>query len=92
MASTFKMTERTLRRRLAGEGTSYSNIADQVRHAMATHHLQRPGASVEQIALITGFSDSANFRRAFVRWTGMTPAQFRRQQLERRMHSPLPSA
>ncbi|MBO9651489.1 MAG: AraC family transcriptional regulator [Variovorax sp.] len=92
VASTFKMTERTLRRRLAGEGTSYSNIADQVRHAMATQHLQRPGASVEQIALITGFSDSANFRRAFVRWTGMTPAQFRRQQQERRTHSPLPSA
>ncbi|SFM42077.1 AraC family transcriptional regulator [Variovorax sp. OV329] len=79
VASTFQMTERTLRRRLAGEGTSFSSIADQVRHRMATQHLQRPGASVEQIALITGFSDSANFRRAFLRWTGMTPAQFRRQ-------------
>jgi len=90
VASTFKMTERTLRRRLAGEGTSFSSIADQVRHAMATQHLQRPGASVEQIALITGFSDSANFRRAFLRWTGMTPAQFRRQQQQRRAHSPLP--
>jgi len=86
VASTFKMTERTLRRRLAMEGTSFSNIADQVRHSMATQHLRRPGASVEQIALITGFSDSANFRRAFLRWTGMTPAQFRRQHQERRAH------
>jgi AraC-like DNA-binding protein len=92
VASRFRMTERTLRRRLADEGTSYSVIADQVRHAMATQHLQRPGASVEQIALITGFSDSANFRRAFLRWTGMTPAQFRRQQQEWRVHSPLPRA
>ncbi|MDM0066386.1 AraC family transcriptional regulator [Variovorax sp. J31P207] len=86
MASTFKMNERTLRRRLAREGTSFSNIADQVRHSVATQHLQRPDASVEQIALITGFSDSANFRRAFLRWTGMTPAQFRRQHQERRAH------
>lgn len=86
VASAFKMTERTLRRRLAGEGTSFSSIADQVRHSMATQHLQRPDATVEQIALITGFSDSANFRRAFHRWTGMTPAQFRRQQQERRAH------
>ncbi|MFC5608358.1 AraC family transcriptional regulator [Variovorax soli] len=84
VASSFKMTERTLRRRLALEGTSFSTIADQVRHSMATQHLQRPGASVEQIALITGFSDSANFRRAFLRWTGMSPAQFRRQQQARR--------
>ncbi len=92
VASTFKMTERTLRRRLAGEGTSYSSIADQVRRAMATQHLQRPGASVEQVALVTGFSDAANFRRAFLRWTGMTPAQFRRQHQERRTHSLLPRA
>ncbi|MBS0454108.1 MAG: AraC family transcriptional regulator ligand-binding domain-containing protein [Proteobacteria bacterium] len=91
VASTFKMTERTLRRRLAVEGTSFSNIADQVRRSVATQQLQRPGTSVEQIALITGFSDSANFRRAFLRWTGMTPAQFRRQQQERRtIPSPLP--
>ena len=80
VASTLKMTDRTLRRRLAGEGTSFSTIADQVRYSVATQHLQRPETSVEQIAAITGFSDSANFRRAFLRWTGMTPTQFRRLQ------------
>ncbi len=85
MASTFKMNERTLRRRLA-RGAPLLEHCRPVRHSVATQHLQRPDASVEQIALITGFSDSANFRRAFPRWTGMTPAQFRRQHQERRAH------
>lgn len=84
VASALKMTDRTLRRRLAGEGTSFSDIADQVRCSMARQHLQRPGASIEQVAALTGFSDPANFRRAFLRWTGMTPAQFRQRQLAAR--------
>ena len=89
VASTLKMTDRTLRRHLAGEGTSFSMIADQVRYSMATQHLQRSQVSVEQVAAMTGFSDPANVRRAFLRWTGMTPARFRRVQQERRAHSPL---
>lgn len=84
VASALKMTDRTLRRRLAGEGTSFSDIADQVRCSVARQHLQRPGASIEQVAALTGFSDAANFRRAFLRWTGMTPAQFRRRQHDAR--------
>jgi AraC-like DNA-binding protein len=80
VASTLKMTDRTLRRHLACEGTSFSMIADQVRHSMATQHLRCPQVSVEQVAAMTGFSDPANFRRAFLRWTGMTPARFRRAQ------------
>ena len=88
VAGALKMTDRTLRRRLAGEGTSFATIADQVRYSLATQHLRRPEASVEQIAAMTGFSDSANFRRAFLRWTGMTPTQFRRLQQERCAHAP----
>lgn len=86
VASTLKMTDRTLRRHLACEGTSFSRIADQVRYSLATQQLQCSQASVEQVAAMTGFSDPANFRRAFVRWAGMTPARFRQMQLERRAH------
>ena len=86
VASTLKMTDRTLRRHLACEGTSFSRIADQVRYSLATQQLQCPQASVEQVAAMTGFSDPANFRRAFMRWAGMTPARFRQIQLERRAH------
>lgn len=78
VASTLKMTDRTLRRHLACEGTSFSRIADQVRYSMASQQLQCSQASVEQVAEMTGFSDPANFRRAFLRWAGMSPARFRR--------------
>lgn len=87
VASTLKMTDRTLRRHLACEGTSFSTIADQVRQSLATQQLQSSQDSVEQVAAMTGFSDPANFRRAFLRWTGMTPARFRRAQQERRAPS-----
>ena len=90
VASTLKMTDRTLRRHLACEGTSFSRIADQVRYSMATQQLQCSEVSVEQVAAMTGFSDPANFRRAFLRWAGMTPARFRRVQQERRCGTPRP--
>ena len=79
VASVLKMTDRTLRRRLADEGTSFSAIAHQVRYGIATQQLKNTNASIEQIADIAGFSDPANFRRAFIRWTSMSPAQFRRR-------------
>ena len=80
VASLMKVSDRTLRRRLAQEGTSFSAIAVQVQCRIATQRLRRSEASVEQVAADSGYSDSANFRRAFIRWTSMSPAQFRRMQ------------
>jgi AraC-like DNA-binding protein len=80
VAAALKMTDRTLRRRLADEGTSFSAISRHVKYNVATQQLKGSGASIDQIAAMAGFSDPANFRRAFLRWTRMTPAQFRRQQ------------
>ena len=81
VASSLQMTDRTLRRRLADEGTSFSTISRRVKCSVATQHLKGSEVSIEQVAAFAGFSDPANFRRAFIRWTSMTPAQFRRQQL-----------
>jgi len=80
VASSLKMTDRTLRRRLAEEGTSFSTISSHVKYSVATRHLKGSEVSIEQVAELAGFSDPANFRRAFIRWTSMTPAQFRRLQ------------
>ena len=80
VASSLQMTDRTLRRRLADEGTSFSTISRRVKCSVATQHLKGSEVSIEQVAAFAGFSDPANFRRAFIRWTSMTPAQFRRQQ------------
>lgn len=80
VAATLRMTDRTLRRRLADEGTSFTSISHDVKLRVATERLKASAASIDEVAAVAGFSDPANFRRAFIRWTSMSPAQFRRQQ------------
>lgn len=65
------MTSRTLRRRLADEGTSFQIIADDVRASLAREYMSSTKFSMLDIALLLGFSDAAAFRKAVKRW-GMT--------------------
>jgi AraC-like DNA-binding protein len=78
-ASRMKMSVRTLNRALAAEGTSYRAILDQLRHELACRHLVDSRLSICEIAFLLGFSDMSAFYRAFKRWTGRTPAEFRAQ-------------
>ncbi len=71
------MTSRNLRRKLDAEGTAYQALLVNLRHALAKDYLSSPFLSTDDIAAALGFSDSASFRHAFKRWTGMTPAEFR---------------
>ncbi|HEX4340684.1 MAG TPA: AraC family transcriptional regulator [Polyangiaceae bacterium] len=68
---------RTLKRKLADEGTAYSILVDEVQAARAVS-LMRSELSVDEIADRLGYSDAANFTRAFRRWTGKTPRAFRK--------------
>ncbi|RFU47062.1 AraC family transcriptional regulator [Paraburkholderia sp. DHOC27] len=77
VADTLKMTSRTLRRRLEAEGTSFVAIVDDVRCSLATEYLKTTKMSTEDIAMLLGFSDAANFRRALKRWTGKGLGDFR---------------
>lgn len=79
IASSLCTTTRTLRRKLADEGTSYSELLSNVRHALAVDYLSTTMLSVEEIARALGFSDMASFRHAFKRWSGKTPNAYRRQ-------------
>jgi AraC-like DNA-binding protein len=72
------MTERTLRRRLAEEGASFRAVHDDVQLQAAIGYLRDTELTVEVIAETLGFSDAANFRRAFRRWTGRPPLDYRR--------------
>lgn len=72
-------TPNALRRRLALAGTTYQECVDKVRLERAEELLKYRNESVESIALQLGFTDASNFRRAFKRWTGETPSDFRRQ-------------
>lgn len=77
IAQHLKMTERTLRRRLKAEGSSYRQILDEARYERAQGILERTQMSAEQIAELLGYSDASSFRQAFRRWTGMTLHAYR---------------
>jgi AraC-like DNA-binding protein len=77
LASEWLMTARTLRRHLKAEGTSYQKLLDEVRHRLALDYLQNTRMSTDDVAASLGYSDVANFRHAFKRWTGRTPGSCR---------------
>lgn len=79
MALQMGMTERTLRRRLDDEDSSYADIVDDVRKRLALEYLQTTRMSTDDIAQKVGFSDGSNFRRAIKRWTGQTIGEIRRE-------------
>lgn len=71
------LTPRTLHRRLIDEGTSYRAILEDVRHTLAVEHLRAGHLSIEEIAYMLGYTDLANFRRAFKRWEKVPPSAHR---------------
>lgn len=76
-ARMFHMTPRTLHRRLLDEGTSFRELLEEVRHTLAIEHLKSGRFSIEEIAYTLGYSDLANFRRAFKRWESVPPSEYR---------------
>ena len=78
-ARLFHLTPRTLHRRLLDEGSSFKEILEQVRH-LAVEYLKAGHLSIEEIAYSLGYTDMANFRRAFKRWEAMPPSRYRDDQ------------
>lgn len=76
-ARLFHLTPRTLHRRLLEEKTAFKEILEEVRHTLALEHLKTRSMSIEEIAYTLGYTDMANFRRAFKRWESMPPSQYR---------------
>jgi AraC-like DNA-binding protein len=76
-ARLFHMTPRTLHRRLVEEGTSYRELLESVRHTLAVEHLKSGRFGMDEIAYRLGYTDLANFRRAFKRWEGVAPSAYR---------------
>lgn len=73
------MTPQTLRRRLKEANTSYQEIKDNLRKESAVYYLSKPELSIDEIALLMGFSEASSFHRAFKKWTGRTPSAYRRE-------------
>jgi AraC-like DNA-binding protein len=68
----------TLQRQLTSEGTSYREILDKTRLALAERYLVEGDHTQAQIAFMVGFADQSNFARAFKRWTGVSPGEYQK--------------
>ena len=77
VARELDLSARSLRRRMAAEGVSYNELVTRSRMDAAKRLLERPNASIQETAYAIGFASPAAFHRAFKRWTGMTPKQYR---------------
>ena len=84
VASSMHVSPRTLKRQLAGEGTTFSQIEDEERRDKAIFLLGSPALSLKEIADRLGYANLANFSRAFQRWTGNTPGEHRASLSARR--------
>lgn len=80
VARALHMTSRTLRKKLALQHTSFQSILDGVRAQRAKDRLAHTHMKVEEIAWECDFCDAPSFRRAFKKWTGQTPVEYRQQQ------------
>ncbi|MCK7555047.1 AraC family transcriptional regulator [Chitinophaga sedimenti] len=77
VAGNFCMSARTLQRKLKEEGVSFLDILEEVRKSLAVRYIQNDAFTVKEISQVLGYAEPAGFVRAFKRWTGQTPTDYR---------------
>jgi AraC-like DNA-binding protein len=80
IATRLRMSTRTLERRLEREGTTFSDLLEDLRRRLALRYVANQGIPLGEVAFLLGFSHTTGFHRAFKRWTGETPLVYRRAQ------------
>lgn len=78
LAQELCMTERTLRRRLKEQSVNFQKLVNQVRYQQAIERLESTDTNIADIAEQLGYSDTASFRHAFKRWSGLAPTEYRK--------------
>ncbi len=78
IARSLTLSVRQLQRELQTENTSYQQLLDETRRDLALRHLQDSETPIHDVAFLLGFSEPSAFYRAFKRWTGQTPRQYRK--------------
>jgi AraC-like DNA-binding protein len=77
MAAGLCLSARSLQRKLAELNTSYRQLLDSTRHELAMAYIKSPQYSITEITFLLGFADTRSFARAFRRWMGVAPSQYR---------------
>ena len=78
IARQLAMSPRTLQRRLRDEGVAFNDLLDAMRFEAAKAYLAQGDVAGSEVAYLLGFAEQSSFNRAFKRWSGQTPMQFRR--------------
>jgi AraC-like DNA-binding protein len=79
VAETLNCTQRNLQRKLQDEGVNFKQLLAEIRQQLARDYLQQSERSLSEVAYLLGFSDHSNFTRAFKRWFGISPTEYRQQ-------------
>ena len=78
MARALGLSQRSLQRKLADEGTTYKGLLNDTRKDLACAYLREGRTSITELTFLLGFTDTSSFARAFKRWTGMSPSDYAR--------------
>lgn len=82
IAAMLNMSGRSMQRRLSEEGTSFTHILQSTREKMSGLYIRENKLSLSEIAYLLGFSEQANFSRAFKRWYDCSPTEYRKEMLK----------
>jgi AraC-like DNA-binding protein len=74
------MSPRNLQLKLAANDTTFQDTLDSTRQNLAAGYIEQSHLAITEIAYLLGFSDASNFTRAFRRWHGVSPRQYRVQR------------
>ena len=77
IASSLNLSVRNLQRKLQAEGISFKQLLDETRKELATQYVLGSNRRIGEITYLLGFSEPSNFTRAFRRWTGLSPNEYR---------------
>jgi AraC-like DNA-binding protein len=77
VAKALHLSVRTMQRRLHDEGTTFKQLLDDTRRELALQYVRDPAVSINEMTYLLGYSEPANFSRAFKRWTGQSPRAVR---------------
>ncbi len=80
-AAALELSKRALQRRLGQHQTNYKKFLEQTRKSLAKHYLLNSSLSIVEITFLLGFSEQSAFTRAFKRWYGMSPGEFRKTSI-----------